>query len=369
MRIIDRYLISEIVLAVAWAVAVLTVILVLGNVLRELLPLLMQHQMPISYILSYIGYLLPFSLTYSIPWGVLVSVLLVFGKLSSENELLALRASGVSVLRICSPVFLLSVTFCGLCLWTNLYLAPQAQVKLKKAPFELATHNPLAFFGDDEVIDQFPNRKIYVGKKNGSDLEDLYIFEMNPEYVSARVIYAHRGTLEVDREHDQILLHIFNARYEERDPDALQDLKLMRYGITMNEGVIPIPLDELISKASKNQRPNQLTLQQLREALHSQTEEKDVSMLKTEVSKRFSNALAVLTFTLIGIPLAVTAQRKETSVGIAMSLVVAISYFIFIVLCDNFRSRPHLHPEILIWVPNLIYVILGSTLFVRLAKR
>jgi LPS export ABC transporter permease LptF len=369
MKILDRYLIGQIVGAVAWAVSLLTLILVLGNVLRDLLSLLLSHQVPISYIVAFIGYLLPFSLTYSIPWGVLVAVLLVFGRLSSDNELVALRASGVGMPRICFPVFVLAILFLGVCLWINLYLAPISEVKLRSAAFDLASNDPLALFGSDEVIDQFPNRKIYVGKKEGSTLRDLYIFEMNPENLPMRVIYARRGTLEVDKQNEQILLHVFDARYEERDKNAPDDLKKMRHGITLREGVFPISLDDLLRKAQSNQRPNELTLDQLRDALEQSKSKTDDAAFKTEVSKRFSNAMAVFTFVLVGIPLAVTAQRRETSVGIALSLAVAFSYFITIVLTDNVKHKPNLHPEVLIWLPNIVYLALGAGLFSRLARR
>ena len=369
MNIIDRYLSRQIIGTVIWAVGLLTMILVLGNVLRDLLNLLVSHQVPVSYIVTFIAYLLPFSLTYSIPWGVLVAVLLVFGKLSSDNELTALRANGVGMPRICSSVFLIAVGFLATCLWINLYAAPIAEVKLRSAVFDLASNDPLALFGSDEVIDQFPNRKIYVGKKEGSTLHDLHIFEMDAQNLPMRVIYARRGTLEVDKKNEQILLHVYDARYEERDATAPDDLKKMRHGITLREGVLPISLQELLRKARNNQRPNEMTLDQLRGALSKTDDAEDEAAYKTEVSKRFSNALAVFTFVLIGIPLAVTAQRKETSVGIALSLVVAFSYFIIVVLTDNVKHKPNLHPEVLIWLPNLLYLTLGGTLFVRLARR
>ncbi len=368
MRIIDRYVANQIIGSVIWAVTVLSLLLVLGNALRAVLPVFLSHQLPWSYVLSFFAYLMPFSMVYSIPWGVLVAVLLVFGKLSSDNELVALRANGVGILRICLPVFLISGAFFALCLWINLYIAPLAQVELKNAVFNLASRDPLALFGSDEVIDQFPNRRIYVGRKNGRVLEDMYIFEMNAQQLPVRVIYARRGELEVDKENEQILLRIYDARYEERDSIALNDLKRMRYGITMREGVLPISLQDLIQKATSNQRPNQLTLSQLKDAIE-QTTGKGAVGLRTEISKRFANSMAVLTFVLIGIPLAITAQRRETSVGIAMSLVVASTYFIFIVITDNVKNNPHLHPELLIWLPNVIYLTLGAVLFTRLARR
>jgi lipopolysaccharide export system permease protein len=143
----------------------------------------------------------------------------------------------------------------------------------------------------------------------------------------------------------------------------------MRHGITMREGVLPISLEELLRKARIGQRPNELTLDELRDALDQSKNLSDDSAYKTEVSKRFSNSMAVFTFVLVGIPLAITAQRRETSVGIALSLAVAFSYFIIIVITDNVKHQPNLHPEFLIWLPNLVYLTLGGTLFVRMARR
>src|SRR6516162_4199225 len=362
MRIIDRYLSRQIIGTVIWAISILSLMLVVGNAMRDLLNLLMAHQLPLSYVLNFVGFLLPFSLIYSIPWGVLVAILLVFGKLSSDNELVALRANGVGMPRICFPVLIIAVGFLAICLWINLYAAPIAELKLRSAAFDLASNDPLALFGTDEVIDQFPNRKIYVGKKEGSTLHDLHIFEMNAENLPMRVIYARRGTLEVDKKNEQILLHVYDARYEERDPAAPDDLKKMRHGITMREGVLPISLQELLRKARGNQRTNELTLDQLRNALEQSKSDSDDAALRTEASKRFSNSMAVFTFVLVGIPLAITAQRRETSVGIALSLIVAFSYFIIIVVTDNVKHQPGLHPEYLIWLPNLVYLTLGGTL-------
>jgi lipopolysaccharide export system permease protein len=367
-KIIDRYISGQILTTLIWTVCMLSLMLVVANAMRQLLELLMTHGLPLSYILSFIGDLLPFSMIYSIPWGVLLAVLLVFGKLSSENELVALRANGIGILRICTPVFLITLGCLALCLWINLYVAPECERRFKELAFKLASTEPLALFGSDEVIDAFPNRKIYVGRKNGTTLEDLHIYEMNAQQVPVRVIYAKRGTLEVDKENQRILLRIFDARYEDRDESDVNDLRLMHYGISVQEGVFPISLQELIAKAHSSQRPTELTLSHLQQAME-QKEGKQLTILRTELSKRFSNSLAVITFVLIGIPLAITAHRRETSIGIAISICVAFTYFIFIVVADNVKGNASLHPEILVWLPNFIYLTLGGTLFYRLARR
>src|SRR4030095_3735777 len=110
------------------------VVLVLGNIFKQLLDLLVNHNAPLELILSFIGYILPFSLTFTIPWGFLTAVLLVFGKMSAENELVALRSSGVSIPRICVSVFVLALASVGVCLWINVDVAPRGEVNMKDTP-------------------------------------------------------------------------------------------------------------------------------------------------------------------------------------------------------------------------------------------
>src|SRR5215217_3835165 len=203
MSIIDRYVTRQVLTSSAFAVAVLSVVLVLGNVFKKLLDLLVNRDVPIEAILTFIAYILPFSLTFTIPWGFLTAVLLVFGKMSAENELIALRSSGISVPRACLTVFILAVACTGVCLWINVDVAPKAQVKMKDALYNIATSNPLAMFGSDKVIDQFPGRKIYVERNVGAQLENLLVYEMNEEFEPIRVVFAKRGLLETDEANKQ----------------------------------------------------------------------------------------------------------------------------------------------------------------------
>src|SRR5438874_1640704 len=109
MKLIDRYIGKELLVTALFAIAVLSLVLVLGNIFKQLLDLLVNHDVPLEYILSFIGYILPFSLTFTIPWGFLTAVLLIFGRMSAENELIALRSSGISILRLCLPLAFLAL--------------------------------------------------------------------------------------------------------------------------------------------------------------------------------------------------------------------------------------------------------------------
>jgi lipopolysaccharide export system permease protein len=373
MRILDRYITGQIVTTGLFAVGVLSLVLVLGNVFKQLLDLLVNHDVPLEYILSFIAYIIPFSLTFTIPWGFLTAVLLIFGRLSAENELIALQSNGVSVPRVCLPVFVISLICVGICFWINIDVAPKAQEQMKAALYNIATSNPIAMFGSDQTIDQFPGKLIYVEKKHGTKLEDILMYELDDHGVPNMEVHAKSGELSTDLKGDQqIILHLYDAHYEERDSAHPENLMLIHQGISTNENDLAISLQDLYEKNKKKRGPSQMTLTEL---IHQQTEAdsgmdaQQTSAIKTETNKRFSFSLASFAFCLIAVPLAITAHRKETSIGFLFSLIVAFAYFFFIVMVDTVRSNPKFHPELLIWLPNVVFITLGAVLFYRMSRR
>jgi lipopolysaccharide export LptBFGC system permease protein LptF len=98
-------------------------------------------------------------------------------------------------------------------------------------------------------------------------------------------------------------------------------------------------------------------------------DDKDYSRSLTELSKRYSFSLACITFALVGIPLGVTAQRRETSSGFALSLITATVYLVFIILADTLNSQPAAYPHLIMWLPNVLFLGIGGFLFYRLSRR
>jgi lipopolysaccharide export system permease protein len=226
----------------------------------------------------------------------------------------------------------------------------------------------MALFGSDQVIDQFPGRKIYVGKKEGNKLENITVFELNQNSLPVKVTYARTGMLEADLANKQILMHLYQARYQERDPKDPTNLRKIRDGINMVEGTLPISLEELYNKEKKRPSRSALSIEQLLEQLKSENKH-ERSASRTEINKRFSFPFACVAFAIIGVPLGVTAHRRETSIGFAMGLIVATTYFLFVIIGDTLRGNPHAHPELLVWFPNVLFIILGCLLFRRLARQ
>lgn len=381
MKLIDRYIGREIISATLFAVAVLTFVLVLGQLFKELLETMISRDVPVQIIISAIAYIIPFSLTYTIPWGFLTAVLLVFGRLSGENEMTAFKSSGISITRMCVPLVAISMAFTLLCLWINLYVAPTAQDKRKNMMVRIATDNPMSLFSSDHVIDEFPGKKIYVESKNGRELTNILVYEVDKDANVQRVISAKRGELET--KNMEMYLHIYDARFEIHDPDAPGDIEKIHPAV-IQETVFSIPLEELYERNRRMRMFSQTTPKELyqqaqvfRNWMNQGTMKPEevkmtrlmISGIWTELSKRVAFSFASFALALMAVPLAITAHRKETSIGFLFSIMVGFGYFFFTRLADMVQLNPKMHPEILVWLPNIIFIGLGTFLFRRLARQ
>lgn len=368
MKILDRYIGFGVLFSTVFGVVVLSLVLVLGNIFKELLDLLINRDVPLGSVLAFMLYVLPFSFTFTIPWGFLTAVLLVFGRLSADNELIALRANGVSIQRISTPVFLLALVLSLFCLYINTEVAPRAEQEMAKTIFRMATSNPTSLFATDEVITEFPDRRMYIGGKDGDRLHNVFLFEIDDYYNPVRIIHAHEGNLTYDPDNQRLLLRLFDATFEQRDSEDPQNLSKMQKGIVMREGVFPISLESLYNEHSKDRRISAYTISELFERL-SQVDSTEQLRTQVEIGRRFSTAMACLAFALVAIPLGITTHRRETSVGFGLSLVIAFTYFFFIIMAETFKDNPKVFPVALIWAPNIIFGGLGIYLFLRLTKR
>ena len=369
MKIIDRYVGLSVLMTAFLGVLVLSLVLVLGNIFKELLDVLINNpDVPVTTVLVFMALVLPFSLTFTIPWGFLTAMLLVFGRISADNELIALKSNGVSIPRLCAPVFVIAGFLTLICFWINVEIAPKAEQAMTRAIVDIATSNPSSLFRADEVVDKFPDRRVYVGGKSGNKLRNIIVFEMNEESEPTKMIYAKEGVLTPDAQNARLLLHLFNARFEQRNEADPNDFSKIQQGIVMKDGVFPISLEKFFKEFRTNRRLSSYTLPELIAFLVKGAGNQETAAI-VELNKRFATSLACAAFALIAIPLGITAHRKETSVGFALSLVVAFTYFFFIIMADTFRDDASAYPSVLIWIPNLLFFSLGSYLFSRLAKR
>src|SRR5204862_6599550 len=162
-----------------------------------------------------------------------------------------------------------------------------------------------------------------------------------------------------------LLMHLYHARYQQRDEKDPTGLRKIKDGISMTEGTLPISLEELYEREKKRPSRSALSIEQLLDQLKSENS-RERSASRTEINKRFSFPFSCVAFALIGVPLGITTHRRETSLGFATGLIVAIFYFLFIIIADTMRANAKIHPELLVWFPNVLFLVIGAYLFRRL---
>lgn len=379
LRIIDRYIGRQVFLTTLVAVLVLCGVLVLGNIFKKILPRLVDEELEIGFVLEFIANILPFTLMFTIPWGFLTAILLTFGRLSADNELISLRMAGLSMPRICSPVFLFALFLSAVCLWININIAPEARRNIKTMLTRLVLEDPMELFKPGEPMTQLDRVIISVGGKEGSELRDFRLYELSPaRKLPLRILQAERVDVKIDRENKSLTLDLHNGIMDERasgevalTPETLppiQDLLQATPGTEFKFHSETFSFAKLDKNERKPKETNTSEIYRILQEEEGLLGASDYSSFRTELHMRYSLAMACVTFVLIGIPLGVTAQRRETSIGFALSLIVAIVYFIFIIVADTLRDDPSLHPHLLMWAPNIVFLAVGLFLFRRLSK-
>src|SRR6185369_13814871 len=152
-----------------------------------------------------------------------------------------------------------------------------------------------------------------------------------------------------------IVLEYYEGRYEGRSNDHPEELSHWQSGATVAKGSMSMSLQKLYDQKKKAGGVGTLGLEEL---LQSERPEKVM-----EINKRISNALATIAFALLAVPLGITAQRKETSVGFAISLAIGLVYYLLFFVTNLAHDRPKYHPELLVWAPNVLFMIVGAIRF------
>jgi lipopolysaccharide export LptBFGC system permease protein LptF len=374
LRIFDRYLGKQVLSATLMGVLLLSGVMVLGNVYKKLDELLGDTKLPFSVIAEFIGLIIPFSLIFTIPWAFLTGILLVFGRLSTDNELVSLRMTGWSMPRICASVFALSLALSAVCFWVNVDLAPAAKNRMKLLFYEVAVENPEALFQEGRVLDRVPGFRIHTGKRDGRELKNLEIIELDG-FHAKRTVRARRALLETKEGELDFTLRLFDAEIESYTLSADKKIEKIDF-LSAKETALTFPLSRLKDKSMKV-NASMKTTEQLWQELSDKKdaiigrdmEPRHLSQSRTELNKRYSFSLACFTFALIGIPLGVTAQRRDTSTGFALSLITATVYIGMIIFGDTMNEKPGSYPHLIMWLPNIVFLGVGGWLFYKLSRK
>ena len=256
----------------------------------------------------------------------------------------------------------------------NVEVAPAAKNKMKMLFYQVATEDPASLFQENRVLDKFPGYRIYTGKRDGEALTNLTILEIEAAKVK-RTIRAERAVLEVTPGVLDFVLRLENADVESVKVDAQSIIENVDV-IHFDETALTFPLSRLkerterVNASMKSTSQLWTEMQTGRDSINdSELDDKLLSAAKTELNKRYSFPLACVTLDGVGIALGGTEKRGESSGGLAMSMMRGVIYMLFILLGDILNDQPRSYPHLLMWAPNVLFLMIGGVMFYRLSRK
>lgn len=373
MKLLDRYIAKQVFVSAIYAVVVIIIILVLGNVFKEILKELAKRpDLSLLFVLKFILLVIPISLSLAIPFSFLTAILLVFGRLSADSEFISMRMAGLSIWRICVPVWLLAIFFTGVCAFVNISVTPWAKTQMegmKASLFNLMKKEPMMLFPDGQVMNDLPGHLVFARKEDDM-LKGLQIIKMNGSMPETLVIAKEaKVSVDLDSKEAEMLLDMtdVNVMAKGNDGDFINStqpiyMKKAPFSFSIDEFK---ELDQLILE-----KPGLISLGRLLQRVNDpQVDLRSRTIYKTELSTRFAFSISCITFSLIAVPLGITTQRRESSVGFILSMIIAVSYYMLLNAASMMFDRVEMHPHLLVWLPNLLFVALGFFLFWRLSKK
>jgi lipopolysaccharide export LptBFGC system permease protein LptF len=367
LKLLHRHILSSHVVTLTITLLVFTFILLVSNVMKDALSILSNQTVGFGIIFQFVGLLIPYALSFSMPMALLAATLLVMGRLSADNELTAARASGISFMELVLPMVGVATFLCFACFYINGFVAPKTRWMFNQAFVEVAFKEPLSLLEEGTYIKEFPDLVIFIGKRDLKEktLENVRITKMLSGEMTEE-IYAEKGKVTSDLNLMQIKILLENVTITQRDPINPTNIEKRRWGAFSETYPLDLDLTRLVDQRRTVKDDQHFTSWELWQQI---VDLKRQSILATpklvELHRRSALALAPLAFVMIAIPLGVQVQRRETSIGILVSLILAVLWYFLIVFAQGLKDKPQYYPELILWVPNLLFQLIGGVLLWR----
>ena len=222
MKTLHRYLLKEVLATLALTVCIFTAVLLMGNAMKEVLALVVKGQASLWGVTKAFALLVPFVVSFSLPMGLLTAMLLVFGRFSADQELIAARAGGISLVSLVIPVILFSILISGFSAWINLQIAPQCRTAYKELVYNMAKTNPAALLTENTFVTEVPDHVIYIDRldQNKTDpnqwtMQNILLNRIENGELIQRTRAA-RGEVGYDEKTKQFMFRLFDAQVDVR---------------------------------------------------------------------------------------------------------------------------------------------------------
>ncbi|MDI1248474.1 MAG: LptF/LptG family permease [Lacunisphaera sp.] len=379
MNLIHRHIFANVVLTCGAAVGMFAFVLMIGNSLKDLLPLILAGQLAPDMVVRLILLMVPFVLAYALPMGMLTGILLVLGRMSSDHEVTALRAAGVSVASLSAPILFLALVGVVVTALINFQFMPVTRLTQQRELAEAVRQNPLSFIVPKTFIRDFPDRVIYVGEKNGDVLKDIWIWELDRQKRVVNSGRAASGRIDFDGVNNKLILALNQLQAEVHDRKDPEDTAKIHSGGASDQATFDLPLDKITGERVVKMKLKWYTFPQLiaewRRRLHQPDpkltpaeQKQELMRVQITIHEKFATAFSVLSLALIAIPLGIKASRKETSANLGIGLALTLAYYFATIVVGWFDNSPALRPDLLMWLPNLTFQSLGMWMFYKVDR-
>ncbi len=398
-RIVERYFLREFLPPFVFSTFALTFILLMDQLFR-LIDLFVRKGLSISIVGQILIYNLPLIVSYTTPMAILIAIVMTFGRLSHDNEILALKTSGVSFFKMMKmPALLVISIMLGLVIFNN-YLLPEANHRARNMMYDIARKRPAIRLPDGIFTNEFPGYTIYIGKKieKTGEIFDITIYDLR----NNMIITAPTGTLKSLDAEDIIQFILYGGELHQLvDNTTYQKTRFTKQTINIPAGTEfvrkernvrsddELNLFHLIQNIKKitaeikhiNKEINETSMTAINKYTAGEIEktqvisfqiEQRMSVIKSkirnrarymiELNKKFSLAFACLVFLIMGAPLGYVF-RKGGIAGLLLGILLFSAYYILVLTGEEFADRRGFSPFWAMWLPNFILLVPGLILF------
>jgi lipopolysaccharide export system permease protein len=329
----------------------------------EITKLIVNYKISVASVLLILLYSTPRFLSFVIPMSVMMAVLLTFLRLSSDKELVALKAGGVSIYGLLPPVLLFCVMGMALSCIMTLYGMPWGMISTKTLTFRVAASHVEAGLKERTFNDSFKDVMLYINSIDlrTKTLKDVFIEDKRSQNIVSTVM-APKGKLISEPDKLEIHLKLYNG--------AINQVNLENKSAhSINFDTYDVDLDlkkTLTASKSAPKNEDEMSFGELEQYLKTfpQKNEQYYSAL-IELQKKFSIPFACLALGILAVPLGVHSESAKRSTGLGMGMIFFLIYYLMMSAGSVFGGAGVYPPVIGMWVPNVVMGGLGLFLLVR----
>ncbi len=383
MRLLERETLKQFIPAFLFAIAVLAFVLLMDR-LFLLADLLVRKGVPVVVVGEIALMSLPFVISISAPLGGLIGGVIAFGRMAQDNEVAAVRASGVPAWRLFLPALVFGAVLVPVMAGFNGFILPEAQHRVRNLLTDIARKRPALRLQERVFVDDFPGYMVYLGAidERRSTVANVVIFEQARGKRAPAVVTAPRGRIEYTPDDRYMVLTLFDGEIHELiSNDNYRRLSFQGHIINVlgdwelvrREREYRSEDEMLIShlfsrvreiKASVKEmqgrsKPGEGSYRDRDEEFKAKWRYRNLEMVRflTELQKRFSLAFSCLLFLLFGAPVGLLLRRGGVGTGFIVGLVFFAVYYVALVGGEHFAENGRISPFLGMWLPNIILVV------------